>query len=98
MAAIVMAAVVVTVTVMVGRHDGLHAGLPDYRGRHVGLTGSGHGHIGVAPPLVAVGIDLRRDKKCIPVSISTAPCVYDPPASTKQHEALIITYYYFNYS
>ena len=58
-----MAAVVVTVTVMVGRHDGLHAGLPDHRGLHKGLTGSGHGRIGVAPPLVAIGINLRRYKE-----------------------------------
>ena len=64
MAAVVMAAVVVPVTVMVGRHDGLHAGLPDYRGRHVGLTGSGHGPIGIAAPLVAIGINLRGHKKC----------------------------------
>ena len=63
MAAIVMAAVVVTVTVMAGRHDGLHAGLPDHRGRHVGLTGSGHGPIGIAAPLVAIGINLRGHKK-----------------------------------
>ena len=63
MAAIVMAAVVVTVTVMAGRHDGLHAGLPDHRGRHVGLTGSGHGPIGIAAPLVAIGVNLRGHKK-----------------------------------
>lgn len=37
--------------------------LPGYRGLHKGLTGSGHGRIGVAPPLVAIGINLRRYKE-----------------------------------
>ena len=37
--------------------------LPCYRGLHKWLTGSGHGRIGVAPPLVAIGINLRRYKE-----------------------------------
>ena len=38
--------------------------LPRYRRLHKWLTGSGHGHIGVAPPLVAIRINLRRHKEC----------------------------------
>lgn len=49
--------------VMVGRPAILHWWLPHNRGLHIGLTGSGHGHIRVAPPLVAIGINLRRDKE-----------------------------------
>ena len=37
--------------------------LPRYRRLHKWLTGSGHGHIGVAPPLVAIRINLRCNKK-----------------------------------
>lgn len=37
--------------------------LPRYRRLHKWLTGSGHGHIGIAPPVVAIGINLRRYKE-----------------------------------
>lgn len=51
------------VTVMVGRWR-----LPSNRGLHVGLAGSGHGHIGIAAPSIpapriAVWINLRGHKK-----------------------------------
>ena len=49
--------------IMVGRPAILHWRLPHNRGLHVRLTGSGHGHIGIAPPVVAIGVNLRRDKE-----------------------------------
>ena len=60
---VIVAAVCWLVPVMVGRRR-----LPRNRGLHVGLAGSGHGHIGIATPVIAaprisVWINLRGHKK-----------------------------------
>ena len=60
---VIVTAVWWPVAVMVGRRR-----LPRNRGLHVGLAGSGHGHIGIATPVIAaprisVWIDLRGHKK-----------------------------------
>lgn len=60
---VIVTAVWWPVAVMVGRWR-----LPRNRGLHVGLAGSGHGHIGIAAPVIAapripVWIDLRGHKK-----------------------------------
>ena len=60
---VIVTAVWWPVTVMVGRWR-----LPSNRGLHVGLAGSGHGHIGIAAPSIpapriAVWINLRGHKK-----------------------------------
>ena len=60
---VIVTAVWWPVAVMVGRWR-----LPRNRGLHVGLAGSGHGHIGIAAPIIAapripVWINLRGHKK-----------------------------------
>ena len=60
---VIVTAVWWPVAVMVGRRR-----LPRNRGLHVGLAGSGHGHIGIATPVIAaprisVWINLRGHKK-----------------------------------
>ena len=60
---VIVTAVWWPVAVMIGRRR-----LPRNRGLHVGLAGSGHGHIGIATPVIAaprisVWINLRGHKK-----------------------------------